>query len=166
MLKPHDIVILLKAFNWQDMGWTYETISTDLGTSKSNVYNSLCRCTDAGFYNEQERTVIRDPLREFLIHGLPYVFYVHPGRLTMGVPTAYSCPDVSELFPGKRDVYIWPSASGTAKGQAIAPLSKYAPLAITRDRDLYVFLSLIDVIRIGDRHEKEIASQKLLEKMF
>ena len=121
MLKPQDIVALLKVHSWHSPNWTYSTLAGDLGMSASEVHAALNRCHAAGLYDGESRKVIRQALLEFLLYGLRYVFYVQPGPLSRGLPTAHSAePLRSLLVTDEADAYVWPSPTGDVRGQAFA----------------------------------------------
>ena len=73
MLKPQDIVVLLKVNNLNQQ-WTYSQLAKSLGMSSSEVHTALKRCEISGLYQRESRKVLKQALTEFLIHGLKYVF--------------------------------------------------------------------------------------------
>ena len=102
----------------------------------------------------------KQDLLDFLQSGISYVFPQRPGALVRGVPTAHS------VFLLKRKIsstehYVWPSAKGSVRGQAIHPLYPSVPDAVEKDEKLYQLLSLVDAVRVGRKREKEIAISEL-----
>ncbi len=83
MLKPQDIVAILKVHSWPSARWTYSTLAQSLGMSTSEVHAALARCEAAGLYNAENRRILKQALLEFLVHGLRYVFYTTPGPLSL-----------------------------------------------------------------------------------
>ena len=166
MLKPQDIVALLKVHGWRSPDWTYGTLAESLGMSASEVHAALNRCDAAGLYDAEGRRVIRQALLEFLVYGLRYVFYTQPGPLSRGLPTAHSAePLRSLLVADQADAFVWPDPTGEVRGQAIAPLYRCVPFAASNDPQLYALLSLIDGIRVGRVREQRLAAQELSTRL-
>ena len=130
MLKPQDIVVLLKirGLNGQ---WTYSELAQSLKMSSSEVHAALKRCSISGLYNNKKRKVLKPLLEEFLIHGLKYVFPTQPGAIVRGMPTAHSAEPLKKLLvTNNLDVYVWTEGSGKIKGQEIKPLYPSVPEAV------------------------------------
>lgn len=166
VLKPQDIVVLLKVHSWQDRDWTYSTLASSLGMSASEVHAALKRCEVSRLYDGNQRQILKHALLEFLIHGLKYVFPGEPGSLSRGLPTAHSAePLKSLLVVDPTDAYVWPDPTGEVRGQAIEPLYRSVPIAAKNDPQLYVLLSLIDAIRVGRVREQRLAIRELEQKI-
>ena len=107
MLKPQDVVAILKVHSWQKANWTYSTLAQSLGMSASEVHGALSRCEAAGLYDGEKWRIGKQALLEFLVHGLRYVFYAQPGPLSRGLPTAHSAkPLKSKLVTSPSEVYV------------------------------------------------------------
>lgn len=166
MLKPQDIVILLKVHGFRNHPWTYEELAKSLGMSASEVHAGLKRCEISGLYGASSRQVRPQAVLEFLIHGLKYVFPVQPGAMGRGIPTAhYAEPLKSLLSSSAESAYVWADSAGVVKGQTIAPLYKSVPVAVNNDPVLYELLSLIDAIRLGRVREQQLAIELLEQKL-
>lgn len=166
MLKPQDIVVLLKVHNWRNMKWTYSGLANSLIMSPSEVHAALKRSSASGLYNGSSRRISKQSLLEFLIHGLKYVFNAQPGPLCRGLPTAHSAEPLKSLLVVDPDVaYVWPDPAGIVRGQTIAPLYKSVPAAARIDPELHSLLSLIDAIRVGRAREQRLASQQLEQRL-
>ncbi|MEE6161059.1 MULTISPECIES: hypothetical protein [Cylindrospermopsis] len=166
MLKPQDIVVLLKVHNLKNSEWTYNQLGTALHISPSEVYAGLKRCQSSGLYDWSTRKVKNHSLLEFLIHGLKYVFPEKPGPLTRGIATAHSAEPLKNLLNvNSTDIYVWSDPQGTVRGQSITPLYKSVPAAVKNDPELYELLSLVDAIRVGRAREQNLASQELEKKL-
>jgi hypothetical protein len=166
MLKPQDIVAILKVHSLQKASWTYSTLAQSLGMSASEVHAALSRCEAAGLYNGENRRILKQALLEFLVHGLRYVFYAQPGPLSRGLPTAHSAePLKSKLVASPSEVYVWPDPQGIVRGQAIAPLYRSVPQAANNDPELYALLSLIDALRVGRVREQRLAVGELEKRI-
>ncbi|MGB8699947.1 MAG: hypothetical protein WCD18_11070 [Thermosynechococcaceae cyanobacterium] len=164
MLKPQDILVLLKVYVLNNKVWTYDELAHSLGMSASEVHAALRRCSISGFYVPSSRQIRPLAILEFLIHGLKYVFPAQPGPMGRGIPTAHCAEPLKGLLSSNPDTaYIWPDPSGMVKGQIIPPLYKSVPIAIQNDSVLYELLCLIDAIRLGRIREQRLAID-LLEK--
>jgi hypothetical protein len=161
MLKPRDIVVLLKVKIAKDK-WTYQELAKSLGLSSSEVHTSLKNCDRSGLYVGRSRRVLNSALIEFLVHGIRYSFPVKPGALVRGIPTAHSAkPLKGFIMANKNNAYVWSSQNGLIRGQAIEPLHKCVPQAVQRDPELYQLLSLVDGLRVGRAREQDFAAQEL-----
>ncbi|MEG4169339.1 hypothetical protein QUA11_17475 [Microcoleus sp. S13_D1] len=168
MLKPQDILAILKVHSWDSTNWTYSSLAQSLGMSASEVHAALERSEAAGLYYGSERKILKQAVLEFLVHGLRYVFYAQPGPLSRGLPTAHSAePLKSKLVasPSPSEVYVWPDPQGVVRGQAIAPLYRSVPQAASNDPKLYALLSLIDAIRVGRVREQRLAASELEKRL-
>lgn len=164
-LKPQDIVILLKIIALGDNPWLHHTLAEDLSMSQSEVSQSLTRSSYAGLIDHTKKKVNRLALKELLLNGICYVFPQHPGPIVRGMLTAHSAKPLSN-FISSNEKYVWPSAKGTERGQAIEPLYNTVVQAATKDENLYELLSLVDAIRVGRAREKEIAKKELEKKLL
>ena len=166
MLKPQDILAILKVHSWEKATWTYSTLAQSLGMSASEVHGALERCEAAGLYDSENRRILTQALLEFVVHGLRYVFYAQPGPLSRGLPTAHSAePLKSKLIASPSEVYVWPDPQGVVRGQAIAPLYRSVPQAAKNDPELYALLSLIDALRVGRVREQRLAVSELENRL-
>jgi len=157
-MRPQDVVVLLKILLLKDKPWMKKDLAQALFISPAEVGHSLNRSQLAGLVDPDRKKVLKKSFLEFLIHGFPYVFPVRPGGMTIGVPTAHSAPILSKYIVSEEKL-VWPFAGGKAKGHAIAPLYKGAIEASLRDLELYEFLVLCDVLRIGRLREKQKARE-------
>lgn len=164
-MKPQDIVVLLKKMTPQGHAMLNKDIASSLQISASEVSEALERCRIASLVDETKREVRKLALMEFLVSGLKYVFPVEPGRMTRGVPTASSALPMSEILNSGDELFVWPSKTGTARGQAITPLYPTVPLVVAQDNALYQLLALVDSLRIGRAREAGIAKQ-ILNDLF
>ena len=89
-MRPQDIVILLKKVTLAGQGMTNAQIAKELGISASEVSEALERCRIARLIDNLKQRVNILALKEFLIHGLKYVFPVQPQSKVRGIATAIS----------------------------------------------------------------------------
>jgi hypothetical protein len=167
MLKPQDILVLLKLHAWPDADWTYAELAKRLYMSTSEVHAALKRSAAAGLFDTESRQVRKQPLLEFLVHGIRYAFFARPGALSRGIPTAHSAePLKTQIVSNPSDIYVWADRHGTVKGQAIDPLYKSVPEAAKQDQKLYEMLCLVDAIRVGRMRERQLATQVLEQRLM
>ncbi|NOY50017.1 MAG: hypothetical protein GXO88_05585 [Chlorobi bacterium] len=163
-MRPHDIVVLLKITTYKEKPWLMRDIAIDLGISAGEISESLNRSKLAGLLDSTKKRVMKLSLKEFIKHGLKYVYPQQPGAIVRGLPTAYNAPPLNELIKG-REVFVWPWSKGNMRGQGIQPLYKTVPEICAKDKDLYALLALVDAIRIGRAREQEIAMAELEKKL-
>jgi hypothetical protein len=161
MLKPQDIVVLLKIVG-QHQGWTFERIASELDLSPSSVHRSLERAEKSGLYNSKRKEVNRASLLEFLRHGAKYVFPPVRQGESRGIPTAWAAqPLRDQLLSSQENAPVWPFAKGKARGIALEPLHPVVPQAAMKDPVLGELLALFDAIRIGNARERGLACKEL-----
>jgi hypothetical protein len=159
-MRSHDIVILLKIISLAENNWFNKDLANELYISASEVTESLNRSRIAKLVNAEKKKINAIAFKDFLFKGLPYVFPIEPGRITIGVATAHSAPPLNEEISSNQD-YVWPFASGNFRGEAITPLHPKVPEAVHNDVLLYELLALVDAIRVGRVREKNLAIELL-----
>jgi DNA-binding Lrp family transcriptional regulator len=157
-MRPQDIIVLIKLASECRAKPTLPILSRQLGISSSEISKSVRRSQYSGLIIGDKISV--SALLEFIKYGLPYVFPVRPGAPVRGIPTAVSHPKISEPFSGD-EVFVWPHASGTARGYTINPLYPSLPEAVLTDGKLYYAAALVDVLRMGKTREKQYAETEL-----
>ena len=168
VLKPQDILVILKLVALNQSGWSYNVLALELGMSPSEVHAAVKRALAA-------RLVVRDRdkifpnirnLEEFIVHGLKYVFIPERGELTRGIPTGYAAPPLQDFISiSSEPPPVWPDADGEVRGEAFSPLYKSVPKAVREDRNLYELLVLVDAIRGGRAREREIAIKEIRKRL-
>ena len=144
----------------------YAVVAGELEMSASEFHAAVRRLGQAGLVDPKDRRIRQGAVREFLIHGLRYVFPATPGGLTRGMPTSFAAPPLSELISfGKENAPVWPDALGDSLGYGIEPLHPSAPKAARRDGRLYELLALIDALREGRNRERQIAIDELMKRI-
>ena len=168
ILKPQDVVILLKLVAIGKEDWSFSTLSTALYMSPSEVHAGIHRSMAAKLAlktTDRVKPAIRS-LEEFLIHGLRYVFVPDRGEITRGMPTLHAGPPLSQMFVSSNDPPpVWPDPEGNVRGQSFSPLYKSVPKAASKDRQLYELLVLTDAIRGGRSREREIAVKEIQKRL-
>lgn len=158
-MRPQDLAVLIKV-SISDNNWLNKDVAKALYISPAEVSYSLQRSAIAGLIDPSKRKVMKLALLEFIQYGLPYVFPAIKGPITVGIPTAWSSPYMSNKIISKEHL-VWPYAKGTVRGGSILPLYPGAIGAAQSDETLYHVLTLLDVMRIGKVREKEVAIQEL-----
>ena len=164
-MRPQDILILLKIVSLGEKEWHHHTLAADIGISQSEVTQSLNRSLYAGLIDASRKKVMRMALLEFLQCGIAYVFPQQPGAIVRGIATAHSAPPLNKIIQSS-EAYVWPSAKGKERGQAIAPLYPSVIEATQRDHKFYELLALVDALRVGKAREKELAKKELEKRLL
>jgi hypothetical protein len=166
MLKPQDVVVLLKIHTLSGRAWTFEKLGKSLLMQASQVHSSLKRAENAGLYFSQARSIRSHSLLEFLEHGIRYAFATKPGEVTRGVPTSHSsAPLKQHIVSSKGWEYVWPWAAGDIEGLAIEPLHHSVPEVAISDPTFHEYMSLIDALRVGRSRERALAGRALTERL-
>ncbi len=160
-MRPQDVVILLKKITLTGRFMTNAQIAKELGISASEVSEALERCRIAHLVDNLKQRVNILALKEFLVHGLKYVFPVQPKAKVRGIATAISAPPMNEKILSEKDVYVWPDSKGNIRGEAIDPLYRTVPEAARIDPMLHSLLAIADIFRIGRTREVELAKVEL-----
>lgn len=167
ILKPQDVVVLLKLVALGDRPWTFQRLAVELSISQSEVHAAVNRAVAARLMSDSASSTgrpLQRQLLEFLVHGVKYAFPPERGELTRGVPTGYAAPPLNSQIVGSNEPPpVWPYAEGNTRGYALAPLYRTVPEAALRDPELYQLLALVDAIRDGRARERSLA-EKALEK--
>lgn len=168
VLKPQDILVLLKLISVGKKNWSYNILSVSLGMSPSEVHAAVRRSLAAGLAVRHDDTIspnIRN-LEEFLIHGLKYVFVPDRGELSRGIPTLYAADPLKGKYSNTDEPPpVWPDPTGIVRGMAFSPLYKSAPKAAREDQALYELLVLIDALRGGRARERQAAAAEIKNRL-
>lgn len=169
ILKPQDVVILLKLVALRPQPWTYQRLAVELSISQSEAHAGVRRAVAARLMSDVTTAAGRPilaALKEFLIHGVKYAFPPERGELTRGMPTGYAAPPLNKVIVQPSEPPpVWPYAEGTVRGYTLAPLYTSVPLAASRDPMLYELLALVDAIRDGRARERSLAAKELESRL-
>lgn len=170
MLKPQDIVVILKLVSIGQRPWSYMQLANQLCMSASEINAGVKRAlrsrllVQLGEGNQPKPN--RRAIEEFLIHGIKYAFPPDHGTIVRGMKTAYAAePMAKELLYDQQNPPVWPYAAGADRGPSLSPLYKSVPMAAEQDHALYELLALVDVIRDGRARERNIAEKLLVERL-
>lgn len=171
-LKAQDVLVALKlvCIESLDDDWSFTELARSLSISIGASHNAVAHLMSAALVSEGpdgSAVVQRKRLLDFLVHGVPSIFYPVKGGLVRGVPTAVWGPPLCERFAASDgDVpMVWPVANGRVHGVALEPIYKTAPKAAALDAKLYEYLTLVDAIRVGRARERKAAIE-ILEKQI
>ena len=173
MLKPQDIVILLKLIaNREHLTWSQNRLAVHLCMSQSEVNAGLKRLNMSGLlqpgFDSQSFTLNFSGIEEFLLHGFKYIFPVHLKEYTRGIATSYAAPIFkNQIIIGDEPIPVWPYAEGQVRGLTLEPLYSSVPESVIKypDHEFYDLLALLDIIRQGRARERNIAVQLLQNKL-
>jgi len=166
VLKPQDIVILLKLVTLGNRPWSYSALALELGMSPSEVHSGIRRAAAARLFDSLRNVPVLRSLQEFLVHGVKYAYPPDRGQLTRGIPTSYAAPPLNTLIvPSDEPPPVWADPDGTVRGYDFTPLYRSVPNAAVRDQNLYELLALVDAIRDGRVRERELAVKLLTERL-
>lgn len=185
MLKPQDIVILLKMLSSMALSqegspeiMSQNRLATLLCMSVSEVNAGIKRLVLSGLLSpvltdDPKNKIVFKPNKkaceECLISGVKYFFPVQLGAYTRGIATSYAAPILEGHFIlGDDPIPVWPYGDGDRRGLALEPLYGSVPKSLTEfpDELFYELLVLIDAIRGGRAREKNVAIQLLKEKLY
>ena len=162
MLKPQDILVLLKLVAWNRDSWSYQELADELSMSPSEVHAGINRASVAQLVDVEKRKPNRSALYEFLVHGMRYSFPPERGGVSRGIPTCHAAPFTKGVFArGDDPPPVWPHRDGKIRGESFSPLYRSAPEAAERDEVLYRLLVLIDLVRGGNTMERKWAQGEL-----
>lgn len=165
ILKPQDVVVLLKLVSLGSEPWTYQRLAVELSVSQSEAHAGVRRAVAARLMSDSNTATgrpILPALKEFLIHGVRYAYPPERGELTRGMPTGYAAPPLNKVIAQPDEPPpVWPYAEGKVRGYKLAPLYPSVPMAAARDSRLYELLALVDAIRDGRARERNLAAKEL-----
>ncbi|MFI5347652.1 MAG: hypothetical protein ACHQ51_14855 [Elusimicrobiota bacterium] len=150
-VSARDLTVVLAAAAKGRQPWRAAELARELGLSPLDVSLGLERARRVGLVDEEKRRVLKEPLLEFLVHGLRYVFPAELGSSGPGTATAQ--------LAGR---YVWPLADGESHGRHLTPLDPAALRAVGAAREL---LGLVDVLRIGHVWERTIAVREIARRL-
>ncbi len=168
VLKPQDLLVVLKLWVGRGQAWTYQTLAQALGLSSAEAHAAVKRARAAGLLLSGPLSAPPNlmALREFLIHGARYAFPAQVGALGRGIPTAHAAQPLKEvLVPSDEPSPVWPHPRGTVRGLSVNPLYPSAPGAALEDAALYELLALLDALRIGRARERQTAARMIEERL-
>jgi hypothetical protein len=167
ILKPQDILVLLKLIVLDKPNFTYNDIADSLSMSSSEVHAGIKRTTASHLFDANLKVPNKKALEEFLVHGIKYCFTPERGEITRGLPTSYAASPIQEHII-QQDEYppVWPHPEGKVRGYSFSPLYRTAPEAAVKDERLYRLLVVVDALRDSRSRERDIAVKELKNMLF
>lgn len=169
ILKPQDIVVLLKLVAIGHEPWNFQRLAVELSISQSEVHAAVRRAVAARLMSNATTAAgkpVRGALLEFLLHGVKYAYPSEHGALTRGIPTGYAAPPLNKVITNSSDPPpVWPYSEGSVRGYAFSPLYPSVPVAALQDARLYELLALVDAIRDGRARERNLAAKELESRL-
>lgn len=160
LLRPLDILLVLKLSASPEAALSYAGLAESLGVSASQAHTSARRAREAWLLDESLK-VRRRAAMDMLVPGIRYYLSAREGAETRGMPTSYGASPIKELFGEHERVPVWPMVEGGARGPAVEPIYETAPMAAKRDEALYRLLVAVDAIRVGRAREVAVGREFL-----
>jgi len=169
VLRPQDLLVLLRLALENGALPSYASLAEDLGITASEAHAATERAVAAGLARKEGRGMVqvaRAALRNFVLQGARYAFPATHGALSRGVPTSYAAPPLSNTIqPGSDPAPVWPHKNGTVRGVTLQPLYPSVPEAALNNPALYEVLALFDAVRAGNARERALATKLLDERL-
>ena len=170
ILRPQDLVVLLRLSQEKGQAPTYATLAGETGLTASEVHAALQRATLAQLARKDaagKPSVVRDALLLFVQHGARYAFPATRAGMTRGMPTGYAAPPLKDkIVQPSEPPPVWPHKNGAARGEAFYPLYPSVPEAAGHNPALYELLALFDAVRGGSPREHALALPMLAERLL
>lgn len=163
VLRPHDVCVALQLVLSPEAD--FRSLASNVGLSLGETHNATKRLQAAQLVLSHRRAANRPRLLEFVLAGVPYAFPGELGPETLGVFTAHSGPALRDEILAE-DAVVWPSASGTERGAALAPLCPRAAELPEKNARLYRWLTAIDALRVGRARERKLAREILEDELL
>lgn len=163
MLRPFDLFVCLY-LSTAEASFGFERLADYLDVGVGTAHRSIGRLRSSGLLVEQW-LVNRKALLELAVHGVRYVYYVKPGSLTRGFPTADAAPPLNEMVSPAELPFVWPDPLGTVRGISVQPLHESAPRLAKDNEAFYELLALTDAMRVGQARIRGLAELELRRKL-
>ncbi len=166
ILKPQDIVIMLKLVVKDGSEWSYPALAYELFMSASEVHAGVKRAAAARLMDMHRKVPVKSNLLEFLIHGVKYAYPPDRAGLTRGMATGYAALPLKELITQPDEPPpVWPDPEGKVRGYEFSPLYSSVPRACKVDPKLYELLALVDAVRDGRARERNSAVKEIRSRL-
>ena len=167
-IKPQDVLVACQLAILGNKPATHAWLSETLHLSSSTVFASLKSLKFAKLVTTSGSgpRVAGQRLLEFLVYGVPTLYYPQKTEIVRGVATAVFSPHFRERFTAGKDLpVVWPYSKGKETGEGLVPLYPSIPIACSKNPDLYQLMATIEILRIGKAREKD-AAISYLEELF
>jgi len=159
--------VALKLLTIGEEPWSFTRLAGSLSISVGAAHNAISHLRAAQLVYEKAgaAVVARKRLADFLIHGVPAVFFPVRGGIVKGIPTSTYAPMLGKLDKRPGVPVVWPSPAGKITGESLEPLYDSAPKAALADPTLYELLALLDGVRAGRGRERSACVEALYLKV-
>jgi hypothetical protein len=165
VLRPQDVVVLLRLSLGADSVPTYAALAEELKLTASEIHAGVDRAVTAQLARKDQLgkpVLLLEALRMFVHHGVRYCFPATHGPLGRGMPTAHAAAPLNKLMVQSTDpAPVWPHKDGTVRGVIFFPLYPTVPDAAKNNAALYELLALVDAVRGGSMRERVLAVAEL-----
>lgn len=165
VLRPQDVVVLLRLSLDRDAVPTYAALARELKLTASEIHAGVERSVAAQLARKDAAgrpAVLLESLRLFVQHGVRYCFPATRGEMTRGIPTGHAAAPLKALIVQPNEpAPVWPYKLGTVRGAAFYPLYPTVPEAALANPALYELLVLLDAVRGGSPRERALAIAEL-----
>lgn len=99
ILRPQDLVVLLRLSLEKGPTPTYATLASEVCLTASEIHAAVERATLAQLAGKDaagKASVVRDALLLFIQHGARYAFPATRAGMTRGMPTGYAAPPLKD----------------------------------------------------------------------
>jgi hypothetical protein len=169
VLRPQDLVVLLRLAVDRGPMPTYAVLSTELGLTASEAHACVERAVAAQLAHKDadgKVRVVRESLLQFVEYGARFCFPATRGGMTRGMATAHGAAPLKGRVVADLDpVPVWPHKDGATRGTAFHPLYPSVPDAAARLPALGELLALFDAVRGGSVRERSLAIGMLRERL-
>jgi len=172
MLKPQDVLTVLKLTALKNREWRYSMLAEELHMSPSEVHAGVKRLVRCGLVTEMtlssgaqvQKVLLPDTasVSEFLLHGIRYVFPLETEGPAVGIPTSYGAVHIfKDTDHGQSFIPVWKYGTGGCSGIAVKPIYRSVPAACLDDFGLYELMVIADALRSDITNVRKTASEKL-----
>lgn len=169
VLRPQDLVVLLRLSLEVGPAPTYAALSSELSLTASEIHACVERAALAQLARKDtsgKARVVREALRQFVMNGARYAFPATRGGMSRGMPTGYAAPPLADkIVQPNEPPPVWPYKDGTVRGEGFYPLYPTVPQAAQRNPALYELLTLFDALRGGSAREHALAKAMLDKRL-
>jgi len=170
--KAQDVLVALKLLTIAEEPWTFPRLASSLSLSVGATHNAIAHLRAAQLVYEKrgEAVVAKRRLADFLVYGVPAVFFPVRGGIVRGVPTSTYAPMLVKFAAEENKAepvvpIVWPTPNGKVKGESLEPIYDTAPKAAASDPMLYELLALLDGVRVGRGKERRACIEALYLKI-
>jgi hypothetical protein len=166
-MKSQDIIVAIRLLILNGKKSSFAELANFLKISVSEAHGAAQRLKESYFLDSFTGMIRKTALEEFLLHGIQYVFPASQDKPARGMLTGYSSPFMKDDFNADNSVefFVWPYSFGKDRGISIKPLYRTVPEICSKDKVLYHWLAVIDMLRMNRAREREVAI-KHLKKLF